>query len=58
MNILHRTESSSAYFYSKKQDLDVQNNYAIHIIGDLTCCEPLEKYIWVELIPTENNTVK
>ena len=59
MNILQRTKSFLVYFYSKKQDLYVQNNNPIHIIGDLTCCcEPLENYICVELIPTENNTAK
>lgn len=52
MNIPFRTVSSSVYFYSKKQDLDIQPKSAIHMIGDFTCCcEPLEKYMWVELIP-------
>ena len=59
MNIPYRKEPSSAVHLFKKEDLDVQHNYPNHIIGDFNCCcQPLEKYIWVELIQTENNSVK
>ena len=56
MKILYFTEVDSDYLALKRSDLDIHNNYNIHVIGELSyCCEALEKNFWLELIEPENN---
>lgn len=56
MNLLYYRESFLEDFSSKKHDLNIQHNYDIHTIGDLTySCKSVIIHFWLQLIPIENN---
>lgn len=56
MNLLYCIESILEDFSSKKHDLNIQHNYAIHTIRDLIySCKSVIIHFWLQLIQTENN---
>jgi hypothetical protein len=56
MKILYCAEINSDYFDFKISDSNIQNKYAIYVIGELSyCCDALGKNFWLELIESDNS---
>ena len=55
MNLLYCIEPFVEDLSSKKHDLNIQQNYDIHTIGDLTySCKSVIIPFWLQLIQIEN----